>query len=555
MGKSKRKAKGKRSMATASKVVFFSASPYGTGDIKTGSPTLTISSGVATLTVAQTGNIGAGCEIDFGASNTKVYIAPCRIGFDSGSTEPKIHDKIRGVTSGATGIVRAVELTSGSWAGGDGAGYIYFRKVTGTFQDDENINRVRPTASSNIATINGTIQGNMSTTFVVKDPDGTETANEGSAQTVNSIHHEYASIEAAEGGYTDANHINTINLITASIRVHICGYYDHDDQTIDSTNISYVTNTADTDRCVYFYTPQGNEESINDQRHDGKWNVNKYVVETTSNDVVVISRYCIFEGFQIFQNGDSGSDGIRTTPNASHTIYITHNIVKAALSGGDSGCYGISIIENTYPSYIYNNIIYDWVNAGKTNWGIYSDGPNYIYNNTVFNCYTGIETADNETHVKNNVVNDCGDTCYTGTFNTASTHNIGNGAASELAFGATYKTGQADDTAASKLKDADANFITNGVKVGCVVKNTTDTTYTRVTALDSEGQLSLNDDIFVNGENYEIYTNKIGDVTFNNEGADDFHLGADSFAKNLGTNLSADANLAFWDDIDNDERL
>lgn len=45
--------------------VYYSYSPFGTGDIKTGSPNIVISSGVATLDVAQTGNIGIGTMIEY----------------------------------------------------------------------------------------------------------------------------------------------------------------------------------------------------------------------------------------------------------------------------------------------------------------------------------------------------------------------------------------------------------------------------------------------------------------------------------------------------------
>ena len=551
-------------MATASKVVFYSASPFGTGDIKTGSPTLTISSGVATLSVAQTGNIGAGDCIDFGGSNTKVYIAPCRIGYDSGSTEIEIHDKIRGVTSGAVGIVRAVETTSGTWGGGDAAGYIYFRKVTGTFQDDENINRVRPTASSNVATINGTLQGNMSTQFVVKDPDGTEADNVGSSETVNSIHHVGASLDAVDALYTGASYINNANLTAAGadIMVHICGYYDHDDQTLDTTAYSPRSVTADADHYLYVFIPQGEQESINTQRHEGIWSTSRYMIEVTSGVVITcVINYVRFEGLQVSVNDGSDRNGFYVT---RPFCKIGYCIIKGTFSGGDIDNCAIRMICPASEGYawIWNNSIYDFINGSKNMDAIIEiretgnlSGYNKIYNNTIVYCYKGV-TCNNGTILKNNIINDCTSTNYTLTSIGTATHNIGNGSASELAFGATYKTGQADGTSASKLIDSDANFITNGVKVGCVVMNTTDTTYTRVTALDGEGQLSLNDDIFVSGENYSIYTNKIGDVTFNNEGADDFHLGgADAFAKNLGTNLSADANLPFWNDIDGDERL
>jgi len=48
--------------------VFYSFSPFGTGDLKTGSPTITISGGVATFSIAQTGNIGIGCRVTYDTS-------------------------------------------------------------------------------------------------------------------------------------------------------------------------------------------------------------------------------------------------------------------------------------------------------------------------------------------------------------------------------------------------------------------------------------------------------------------------------------------------------
>jgi len=53
--------------------VYYSLSPYGTGDLKTGSPTCGIASGVMTLNTAQTGNIGQGCKITYDTSKV-VYI-------------------------------------------------------------------------------------------------------------------------------------------------------------------------------------------------------------------------------------------------------------------------------------------------------------------------------------------------------------------------------------------------------------------------------------------------------------------------------------------------
>lgn len=69
---------------------------------------------------------------------------------------------------------------------------------------------------------------------------------------------------------------------------------------------------------------------------------------------------------------------------------------------------------------------------------------------------------------------------------------------------ATLSDGTADGTTTDKLVDSAADFITDGVSIGDQVKNTTDETYAIVTAIDSSTQLSLNRDIIVSGEGYQI---------------------------------------------------
>lgn len=59
-------------------------------------------------------------------------------------------------------------------------------------------------------------------------------------------------------------------------------------------------------------------------------------------------------------------------------------------------------------------------------------------------------------------------------------------------------------TTANKLIQSGQNFTTT-VAVGYLVKNTTDNTTAKVTAVDSDTQLSLDTDIMATGENYEIY--------------------------------------------------
>lgn len=71
-----------------------------------------------------------------------------------------------------------------------------------------------------------------------------------------------------------------------------------------------------------------------------------------------------------------------------------------------------------------------------------------------------------------------------------------------MTFG-TADSGQDDAGTAFKLTETGQNFETT-VKPGMIVRNTTDDTYSYVTAVDSDTVLSLADDIMDNGENYII---------------------------------------------------
>ncbi len=72
------------------------------------------------------------------------------LAYTSGGTHEVIAgDTLTGATSGATCLVESVVLTSGTWAGGDAAGYFYITDVVGTFQS-ENLDEG---ANPNVCTI------------------------------------------------------------------------------------------------------------------------------------------------------------------------------------------------------------------------------------------------------------------------------------------------------------------------------------------------------------------------------------------------------------------
>jgi len=74
------------------------------------------------------------------------------LNFDAGSTQPSINDRVVGATSGAYGYIHENPVvTSGSWGTNDAAGSMLLRNLSGTFQDNEDLE----VSSSKFAEANG----------------------------------------------------------------------------------------------------------------------------------------------------------------------------------------------------------------------------------------------------------------------------------------------------------------------------------------------------------------------------------------------------------------
>lgn len=72
----------------------------------------------------------------------------------------------------------------------------------------------------------------------------------------------------------------------------------------------------------------------------------------------------------------------------------------------------------------------------------------------------------------------------------------------------TADSGTTSSATTNKLIQTGQNFLTT-ISVGMIVYNTTDSTWSYVTAVDSDTQLSIANDIMANGENYTIYTTPV----------------------------------------------
>lgn len=89
---------------------------------------------------------GGYCRID-GYERFDGQISPsaatyCYITFNAGQFELSAGDWVRGETSGATGTVMEVTVSSGAWGTSDAAGVLAVLVTSGTFADNEDIETI-----------------------------------------------------------------------------------------------------------------------------------------------------------------------------------------------------------------------------------------------------------------------------------------------------------------------------------------------------------------------------------------------------------------------------
>ena len=83
-----------------------------------------------------------------------------------------------------------------------------------------------------------------------------------------------------------------------------------------------------------------------------------------------------------------------------------------------------------------------------------------------------------------------------------------------LGFSEALSQGQADGTTSFKLIDSGANFTGDGVDDTMLAMNDTDGTQANILSVDGPGQLTLDTDIFVSGEDYYINANVGGELSY-----------------------------------------
>jgi len=174
------------------------------------------------------------------------------------------------------------------------------------------------------------------------------------------------------------------------------------------------------------------------QRHSGKWDDNKYVINTVNQSypyhpISIQDSNVEVDGLQLFFGNDTYTvpHGIRISPDIAGDIIIKNSIIKNDLikKYASSGIYIESNLDNLN-SVIFNNIIY-----GDMKYGIYDSGYKVggisgltkVFNNTIYDVKTyGLysRSSSGRTILANNNLVLTSDMDYYGIYDSSSSNNI-----------------------------------------------------------------------------------------------------------------------------------
>jgi hypothetical protein len=208
-----------------------------------------------------------------------------------------------------------------------------------------------------------------------------------------SITHEYASLAAAIAGASDVNHLNTLDLESSDIYLHLVGYYDHDDGTKDTSPATVTGYTVGSANRIIIETPTGGEASISNNRQLGyipAVNPEHYQLHpvTTENALNIANEGVIVNGLEIFLNNGTVSMG-RGVAVTDVSSTIRNCLVWANNVTENQSC--IRAVVNSAQSRtvtLESNILVGGTRAGA-NFAVTNAGGTLIANlnsNTIYGC-------------------------------------------------------------------------------------------------------------------------------------------------------------------------
>jgi hypothetical protein len=251
-----------------------------------------------------------------------------------------------------------------------------------------------------------------STTFSVQTAAGGSPNNMSVADQNWSVFRPYTSLYNAEEGTENVDIDIAVrnfdswsggrDLVANNEQWNIAAYAN--DTTADTDVVTIAGWTTDSDNYLRIYTPTAATEVGTSQRHQGKWDDNKYHLEATNPGAAIIrnqANYVRIDGLQvkltINTTGSSNTGIFNDAVGAESEVQISNNLVAGVISGATSGSAGINAMPQTSndsnSTKIWNNVVYGFSNGAETSHSgiLLDDGKMLCYNNTVYNSYTGIQ--------------------------------------------------------------------------------------------------------------------------------------------------------------------
>ena len=311
-----------------------------------------------------------------------------------------------------------------------------------------------------------------------------------------------------------------------------------------TSQLSHSGWTVDSTRYCKIYSDSNN-------RPGTKFDTTKYHITYTGSSSAIVEHedYTVWDGIQVDASGSTGNTFRVYGYDLSYEMEIKNCILKGCSTNYTRVLMGY--VESGTDLFVSNCIIYD--GTGTDSGADFTGGGNqYVYYNTIHNCDWGLNADSSSVCTAiNNIINDCITDCVDrANMGSNSRNNIQNDIAYQSYFGVDLTTGTCSSYGSNKLIDSSKNFNTLGVKAGQYLRDDTGSNSSYVTAVDSDTQLSTNDDYFNTDDTYTIKWNFVGSVTFDDEANDDFALGSgDTAAKENGYDLSGDTNYPVSTDI------
>lgn len=261
----------------------------------------------------------------------------------------------------------------------------------------------------------------------------------------------------------------------------------------DTTTVAFNGWTTDATRFVRVYTPAS-------ERHDGKWNTAKYRLEVAGTVLTVQEENVRLDGLQVFMTNTASSFlyGIILSGITGVADFRIENCLVRASDEIGANCNGVYLAAAGAGSVVRmkNTAVYGFYSTGDFDAALRGGTANitaYLYNCVFVRGNYGV--------LSNPGVFNCTN-CYAG----ATDHGA---------------------------------YVIGGGSGGTINRTTS-------ASSDATGSAGLQN---------IAYSTTAGAYFANiTVGSEDFHIGASSALKDVGTDLSADANYAFTDDIDGQTR-